>query len=156
MNALELLREDHAAMVSLLQQAQVGSDANPQSTSDPRPIDRLAAAFAIHASLEKRIFYPAFENFCDARRLVSTFSQVNDTINRLLADLCSGEGFEEEKEAKLFRLRDLVQQHLDDHERLMFVPAQELLGAPILDQLARKMEAMKSRRAQSATGSLAD
>jgi hemerythrin superfamily protein len=137
MNAIEILRAEHEEILRLIEEI--------QTTEDPAILNDLKSILAAHTHAEEQVFYPALENFDDAKRLVSDAYHEHRLVDRALAQVDLS-GTTEENRNRLQALKKRVEQHILTEERRMFTRAEELFGQSLLNELADKMKRISQER----------
>jgi hemerythrin-like domain-containing protein len=139
MNAIELLRAEHQEILRLIEAL--------QTTEDKAILRDLKSILAAHSYAEEQVFYPALENFDDAKRLVSEAYQEHRLVDRALTQLLDLSGSADETQKLLEALRERVERHIKLEEQRMFSRAEELFGQSLLVELGNKMKNLSDTRA---------
>ncbi len=104
MNAMDLLREDHDRMRSLLERLRSARDKE-------EVLPKVEKEIRIHSQLEEEIFYPAVREVDNA--WVDAAMDAHQQIDELLEDLIDAVEEEDEFEQKLTELEE----HLNTYRR---------------------------------------
>jgi hemerythrin superfamily protein len=144
MDALELLKQDHAKVKELFEEAE-SADQNEQRAI----FNRIKTELEIHTQIEESVFYPAMQRFNDLKEMVRESLEEHNKVKTLLnemANLSGGEEFED----KLEELIDNVEHHAEDEEEgKMFPKVRELVSAAELEKLGSQLQAAKGQRKAS-------
>lgn len=135
MNALDLIRAQHAELDALFQLA--------SDTDDERRVELLRAIgdrFEAHATVEEKVFYPVFATG-DARAVLEQYAEDHQRIRRELAELV-GRPRAVTREV-LDAVRRTIRRHAIDEEEAHLLPLVErTLTAAQLDQLGADMQVL--------------
>jgi hypothetical protein len=145
MDILTLLKNDHQALVGLLDEA---VQCEPGDTQLERLCHSISAGLAVHSKLEEAFFYlPLRDCVSNSSEMIEVFgsSTEHDIIRHILNVLKSDGRRDEPFLAELKVLRDFVRHHFKDEETTTFTLAGQLLGEETLEALGRKLE---ERRAE--------
>ena len=111
MDALELLKQDHARVKKLFDKTETADDREHK-----RIFSQIKTELEIHAHIEENIFYPAMQRYDGLKELVAESLKEHNAMKALLqemATLSAREDFED----KLEELIDNVEHHAEDEER---------------------------------------
>jgi hemerythrin superfamily protein len=144
MDALELLKQDHAKVKKLFDKAEsVGN------REQKRIFSQIKNELEIHAQIEENIFYPAMQRHDGLKELVAESLKEHKAMKGLLqemATLSDREDFED----KLEELIDNVEHHAEDEEEgKMFPKIRELVSVNELQKLGAQLQAAKDQRKAS-------
>lgn len=144
MDALDLLKQDHAKMKKLFDKAESADDREQK-----RIFSQIKAELEIHAQIEENIFYPAMQRYDELKELVAESLKEHRGMKTLLQEmvtLSDPEDFED----KLEELIDNVEHHAEDEEEgKMFPKVRELVSANELQKLGAQLQAAKGQRKAS-------
>ena len=144
MDALELLKQDHAKVKKLFDKA--GSVDNREQK---RIFSQIKTELEIHARIEENIFYPAMQRYGELRELVAESLKEHSGMKTLLEEMITLSD-REDFEDKLEELIDNVEHHSEDEEEgKMFPKVRELVSANELQKLGAQLQAAKDRRKPS-------
>jgi hemerythrin-like domain-containing protein len=145
MDILTLLKNDHQAILGLLEEA---AHCDPGDAQLERLCHSISAALTVHSKLEEALFYqPLRDCVSNSDEMVEVFgaSTEHDIIRHILSVLKSDGRRDEPFLAELKVLRDFVTHHFNDEENTTFALAGQLLGEETLELLGNKLE---ERRAE--------
>lgn len=144
MDALELLKQDHAKVKKLFEEAESADEKEQKAI-----LSQIKTELEIHAQIEENVFYPAMQRYDDLKEMVAESLKEHSNIKTLLqemATLSDSEDFED----KLEELIDNVEHHAEDEEEgKMFPKVRELVSANELQKLGAQLQAAKGQRKAS-------
>jgi hemerythrin superfamily protein len=137
MDAITLLKKQHAEVKSLFAQFRKTDDPDKQQ----KLFDQIADNLAAHCEIEEKIFYPSV--FLD-----DTEGQLKEAVEehlsakRVIADLLGMEPSDTQFAAKVKVLSDLIDHHVMEEQNELFPTVREEVGAKELKALGGQMETM--------------
>ncbi len=137
MNALDMLRSDHAAIRKLL----AAIDPTPPRgvMTRVRLFTQLRTRFDHHRLVEEELLYPVLERRDRLPEQAADGRREHAEIEHLMAEL-SAVAFDDEAWRRRYgTLRPRIDRHLDDAESQLFGRIREALSERELDQLGRRM-----------------
>jgi hemerythrin superfamily protein len=144
MDALEILKQDHAKVKKLFDKTETADDREQK-----RIFSQIKTELEIHAQIEENIFYPAMQRHDGLKELVADSLKEHNAMKALLQEmgtLSDREDFED----KLEELIDNVEHHAEDEEEgKMFPKVRELVSASELQKLGAQLQAAKGHRKAS-------
>ena len=115
-DAIVLLRSDHKAVTALLAQfAKARSDVRRNAI-----VQELCLALAVHAQIEKEIFYPAVMQAVGDTQLAEQAAAEHETLSALIAQLQQVDLDGEFSEAKIKAMADYVREHVRHQQTSTF------------------------------------
>ena len=146
MDALELLKQDHAKVKKLFEQAEDADEKEQQSI-----FTQIKTELEIHAEIEESVFYPAMQRYNELKDMVAESLEEHNKVKTLLKEM-EGMVGSEDFEDKLEELVDNVEHHAEDEEEAkMFPKVRELVSAAELDRLGSQLQAAKGQRQRKAS-----
>jgi hemerythrin-like domain-containing protein len=157
MNAIDLLKADHAKVKDILSQL---SDSTERALKKRvELLGKLEMEISIHTRLEEEILYPAFKAAGSKEQDVMYFEAKEEhrTVDSLvLPDLKLTDPGTPEFSGRVKVVKELLEHHIEEEETEMFPQAKKLLGKEKLEELGAQMEAMKaSCKKEIAAGNMA-
>lgn len=157
MNAIDLLKADHAKVKDILSQL---SDSTERALKKRvELLGKLEMEIFIHTRLEEEILYPAFKAAGSKEQDVMYFEAKEEhrTVDSLvLPDLKLTDPGTPEFSGRVKVVKELLEHHIEEEETEMFPQAKKLLGKEKLEELGTQMEAMKaSCKKEMAAGNMA-
>ena len=144
MDALELLKQDHAKVKKLFEQAEDADEKEQRSI-----FAQIKTELEIHTQIEESVFYPAMQRYNELKDMVAESLEEHNKVKTLLNEMegmSGGEDFEE----KLEELIDNIEHHAEDEEESkMFPKVRELVSTAELDKLGAQLQAAKGQRKAS-------
>ena len=157
MNAIDLLRNDHATVRSLFEELRMTPKQSPDQRT--RLLERIAREVQVHSAIEEEIFYSAFKQVVGEGEKEALYFEaleehraVGDLV---LPDLLATDPGTDRFSGRAKVLKELIEHHAHEEETEMFPVAEKLLGAEVLDQLGRAMELRKAELTDLALEALA-
>ena len=144
MDALELLKQDHAKVKKLFEQAEDADQKEQRAV-----FTQIKTELEVHTYIEETVFYPAMQRYNELKDMVAESLEEHNKVKTLLNEMegmSGGEDFED----KLEELIDNVEHHAEDEEESkMFPKVRELVSAAELDKLGAQLQAAKGQRKAS-------
>lgn len=138
MDIYELLKKDHEAVSELFDQI----EQTEEDDADER--ERLFAEInrelTVHGEIEETIFYPAIKNADKTHDVVMEGIEEHQIIKQLMSEMQDLGTEDDQWEAKLTVLREIVEHHVEEEETEMFPKARKVLGGDEADALAERVE----------------
>jgi hemerythrin superfamily protein len=148
MNALELLKEDHAKVKELFEEAEGTEDAKQKR----KIFDQILAELETHARIEETIFYPAMEKHDDLKDMVLESIEEHRQIKTLLKEIDNLKSDSEKFDPKLKVLMENVEHHAEEEEEgKMFPKVKKVVDEEELEALGGELEAAKNKRQKKAS-----
>ena len=145
MDALNLLKQDHAKVKELFEDIEDAADISAQKDVFVQIKNELET----HSHIEESVFYPAMEKYQELKEMVREALEEHQEVKALLNELESLSD-EEEFEAQLEELKDNVEHHAEEEEEgKMFPKVRELVSANELEKLGLQLETAKGHRKAS-------
>jgi hemerythrin superfamily protein len=139
MKATELLKSDHRIVESLF--AQLKTSPEPDKAA---VVEQIRSELSVHSMIEEEIFYPAMRALDPAPidEAVDEHRALRNLLD-LVATMPPGSA---ELQELLDELQELIGEHVEEEEKVLFVRAEEL-GDTLLQELGRRMNARKEELA---------
>ena len=144
MDALEILKQDHAKVKKLFDKTETADDREQK-----RIFSQIKTELEIHAHLEENIFYPAMQRHEGLKEMVAESLKEHNAMKALLQEMATLHA-REDFEDKLEELIDNVEHHAEDEEEgKIFPKVRELVSANELQKLGAQLQAAKGHRKAS-------
>ena len=141
MDAITLLKNDHRKVEKLFSDIEKGAGNRKQLFTE------LATELTVHAEIEEQLFYPAAKDAEPTRDLVLESYEEHKQVKMVLSDLEQADMNTDTWLAGLKVLMEDVQHHVGEEEKELFPKVKsKVLSGEQLDDLGRRMEAMKTER----------
>jgi len=137
MNAIQLLKSQHAEVKRLFQQFE-----RAQDEEDKRSVfEQIADDLVAHSEIEEKLFYPAV---CvdNLQEELEEAVEEHLSIKRLIRDLLELNAADESFRTKMKALREQVEHHVEEEEGELFPKIKNNFEASELEILGAEMETM--------------
>ncbi len=137
MDALNLLKAQHAEVDELIEQIEESEDGEEKMELFTELADSLAA----HATIEEELFYPAVKGEGTEELLLES-AEEHLAMKRVLADMLALDAEDETFDAKLSVLKEQLQHHAhEEEEKELFPLVRKMMSKDDLETLGEEMEA---------------
>jgi iron-sulfur cluster repair protein YtfE (RIC family) len=139
-DALKLLQEQHREVRKLLED--LSSTTTRAEKTRARLLPELETKLRGHMRIEEEIFYPAFRDAAENEKEQQLFFEALDehrAAEMELDELCKQEVTDVRFSAKAKVLKDMVEHHLDEEEKILFPKVRELFEKEQLSDLGAQM-----------------
>ena len=143
-----LLETDHRRFEKLLKQGVATTERAVKQRGEL--LKTLTAELDVHEMIEEKILYPALEPHAEAREIVLEGYEEHHVADVVVQELHEVAADDEKWAAKFKVLKESLEHHIQEEESRMFRTARAVLSHEELDDLGRRMKALKavhSRRA---------
>ena len=148
MDALELLKQDHAKVKELLEKAESAEQSNERTAI----FGKIKTELETHARIEETVFYPAVQKNEELKDMVLESIEEHKQVKTLLREMDSLSKDSEKFEPKLKVLKENVEHHAEEEEEGKMFPKVRKLFSPIeLQELGTELEAAKANREHKAS-----
>jgi hemerythrin superfamily protein len=135
MDAIVMLRDDHAAVEKLFKKFESG---------DLAVVPRICDELEIHAELEEEVFYPSVRAEVDEQDdEVLEAVEEHHVVKLLVAELRALEPSDETYRAKATVLMENVRHHIEEEEGEMFPAVRSALGRKRLQEIGERMSSAR-------------
>ncbi|HYO46344.1 MAG TPA: hemerythrin domain-containing protein, partial [Gemmatimonadota bacterium] len=146
MNVIELLKNDHEKVSKLFKSYEAAKKSESESDKEAI-VAQLCEELSVHALAEEQLFYPAVEDGSEndekAQDMVKEGQEEHKLVKTLVAELKEMSASEEQYDAKVKVLKDLVDHHVEEEEGQMMPKAKKLLSSEELEALGTQVESRK-------------
>jgi hemerythrin superfamily protein len=147
MDALELLKQDHAKVKELLEKAESAEQGKERTDI----FEKIKTELETHARIEENVFYPAVQKNEELKDMVLESIEEHKQVKTLLREMDNLSKDSEKFEPKLKVLKENVEHHAEEEEEgKMFPKVRKLFSATELQQLGAELEAAKGNRERKA------
>ncbi len=145
-DAIELLVADHKAVKTLFKQFAKLKDGDGGNEEKSALVQRICAELTVHATIEEEIFYPAVREAIDDDDLVDEAEVEHASAKELIAQLAAASPDDDQYDAKVTVLGELIDHHVEEEEDEMFPQARKKIdvaavGAELAERKAELSEA---------------
>lgn len=137
MEATKLLVQQHEEVKELFKQF----EAAEENSEKQELFDRIADDFAAHGEIEEKIFYPAVY-VGELKEKLQEAVEEHLAAKRVAADLLAMEPSDEQFDAKMTVLKELIEHHVEEEEGELFPLVRQSFAREELDALGEQMEKM--------------
>ena len=137
MEATKLLMQQHEEVKGLFKQF----EAAEEDPAKQELFERIADDFAAHGEIEEKIFYPAVYVGKLKDKLQEAVEE-HLAAKRVVADLLDMEPSDEQFDAKMKVLKELIEHHVEEEEGELFPLVRQNFAREELDALGEQMEQM--------------
>lgn len=137
MEATKLLKEQHEEVKDLFKKFEAAEEDSEKQDL----FEQIADDFAAHGEIEEKIFYPAVY-VGDLKEKLQEAVEEHLAAKRVVADLLKMEPSDEQFDAKMKVLKELIEHHVEEEEGELFPLVKKSFGREELDTLGEQMELM--------------
>jgi hemerythrin-like domain-containing protein len=141
MDALTLLKEDHANVKKLLAEIKETTDRAEKSRGEL--FSKIKLELTLHEVIEEEIFYPALKEHPKAKEIVLEGYEEHDVVDKLMGELDGMDPTDERFGPKAKVMAENVEHHIEEEEGEMFTQARRVFDATELNELGERMAQRK-------------
>ena len=143
--ATDMLKEDHERVRSLFRDFEAQGERAHQRKK--AIVEKVSDELEVHAQIEEKIFYQAFRSVPDkdGKKIVRESFEEHLIVKRLLTELAAMEPSDEQFDAKVTVLKEVVEHHAKEEEDDLFPAAEGDFGDERLREIGREMAALKQQ-----------
>jgi len=143
MDAITLLKDDHAKVKKLLDQLDHTTERGVKTREEL--FTKVEQELTVHETIEEEIFYPALKEHPKAKDLVLEAYEEHHVVDTVMAEI-RGLAFDDETwGAKLTVMKENVEHHIEEEEDEMFAQARSVFEREELEELGERMQARKEQ-----------
>jgi hemerythrin-like domain-containing protein len=135
--ATKLLKQQHDEVKELFKRY----EAAEEDSEKQECFEEIADDFAAHGEIEEKIFYPAVY-VGSLREKLQEAVEEHLAAKRVVADLLEMEPSDEQFDAKMTVLKELIEHHVEEEEGELFPLVRQNFAREELDALGDQMEQM--------------
>ena len=139
---IELLKIDHRRFEKLFADGEATTERAIKGRGDI--LEALTSELAVHEALEEQLLYPALRPHAEAHAIVLEGIEEHHVADVLVEELHQVRKDNEKWGAKFKVLKESIEHHIKEEERIMFPAARAALAREELMALGAKMRALKS------------
>ena len=136
MEATQLLKQQHQEVKKLFEQYESAEESEKQEL-----FEQIADDFAAHGAIEEKIFYPAVFVGPLQEKLREAVEE-HLACKRLISDLLTMEPSDEQFDAKMKVLQELIDHHVEEEEGDLFIVVRQNFAREELEALGVQMKQM--------------
>jgi hemerythrin-like domain-containing protein len=137
-----LLETDHRRFEDLLKRGEETTERAVKGRT--QLLKTLTSALNVHEMIEEKVLYPALEPHAQARDIVLEGYQEHHVADVLVNELHTLAKDDEKWGAKFKVLKESIEHHIEEEERIMFPTARAVLSRDELRDLGARMKALKA------------
>lgn len=141
MDALALLKEDHAKVKKMLAEGESTTERGVKTRAEL--FARLKTELEIHERIEEEVLYPALKSHPKARDLALEGYEEHHVVDMILAELEQTDPSDEHWGAKFKVAKENLEHHIEEEETEMFPKARQAFSRDELEQMAVRMAEIK-------------
>ena len=143
MNALTLLKDDHAKVKKMLDELDETTERAEKTRTEG--LAKLKQELTIHEAIEEEIFYPALKQHAEAKDIVLEAYEEHDVVNTIMSEIEATPTEDETWGAKFTVMKENLEHHIEEEEGEMFEKARDVFDEATLEQLGERMQARKEQ-----------
>jgi hemerythrin-like domain-containing protein len=147
LDALQLMKDDHATVRKLLDQLEQTTERGVKTREEL--FTRIKKELTVHETIEEEIFYPALRAHPRAKELVLEAYEEHDVVDRLLGELGSTPFDDETWGPKAKVMQENLEHHIEEEEGEMFQKARQAFSRDELRDLGERMTERKRSAQQT-------
>ena len=136
-----LLEADHRRFEALLKEGEETSSRAVKRRT--QILNALIERLTLHELIEEKVLYPALEPYPETREIVLEGVEEHHVADVVVTELRRLAKDDEKWAAKFKVLKENIEHHIQEEERVMFPAARTRLSRDELDALGVKMKALK-------------
>jgi iron-sulfur cluster repair protein YtfE (RIC family) len=125
MDVFKLLKQDHAAVAELFKKLEETTERAVKTRE--KTFKELAKELTVHTKLEEEIFYPRLREEESLRELINEAYEEHHMADQLLEELAALATDDEQWEAKLTVLKEVIEHHVEEEEKELFPKAAKVV-----------------------------
>ena len=149
MNVIDLLKKDHDLVSDLFKQYEKEKEGADSEEKKHALAKQICQELTVHATVEEAIFYPAVEAKAteqsdeEAEDGVHEADEEHALVKILVAELQEMQPSDQQFDAKVKVLMDLVEHHVEEEEGELMPRSRKLLEKDALEEMGAQVEARK-------------
>ncbi len=135
MDAIKLLKEDHARIKPLLAELKETTERAEKTRGEL--FSRIKQELTIHEIIEEEIFYPTLREHPKAKEIVLEGYEEHDVVSRLMGELDGMDATDERFGPKAKVMAENIEHHIEEEEGEMFKTARQVFEDEELERARR-------------------
>jgi len=152
MDAIKLLKEDHARIKPLLAELKETTDRAEKTRGEL--FSRIKQELTIHELIEEEIFYPTLREHPKAKEIVLEGYEEHDVVSRLMGELDGMDATDERFGPKAKVMAENIEHHIEEEEGEMFRTARQVFADDELEDLGDRMARRKETAMEELFGAV--
>jgi iron-sulfur cluster repair protein YtfE (RIC family) len=144
-NPMTMLKEDHKRVKELLEKLAGATDRAVKKRQDL--LAQIEHEIKLHMQIEEEIFYPALDEAVSSKedkKLVPEAKEEHHAADVVLKDIMNADPSSIAFGGKAKVLKELIEHHMQEEEKVMFARARDIFETEELEQLAQRMTSRKT------------
>ena len=150
MNALTLLKEDHAKVKGLLAELEATTERGVKTRQDL--FSKIKLELTAHEIIEEEIFYPALKEHPRAKEIVLEGYEEHSVVDTLMGELEALPVDDETWGPKAKVMKENIEHHVEEEEGEMFEKARQVFDRNELEALGTQMAERKAEAMEELSG----
>ena len=150
MNALTLLKEDHAKVKGLLAELEATTERGVKTRQDL--FSKIKLELTVHEIIEEEIFYPALKEHPRAKEIVLEGYEEHSVVDTLMGELEALPVDDETWGPKAKVMKENIEHHVEEEEGEMFEKARQVFDRNELEALGTQMAERKAEAMEELSG----
>lgn len=146
MDVFKLLKQDHDEVAKLFEKLSETGDGAVKTRE--KMFKQLARELAVHTQLEEEIFYPRLREEESLRESINEGIEEHHVADQLLEELSGLAVNDEQWDAKLAVLKEMIEHHVEEEEKELFPKAAKLIDKDEAAEMGRTIEEEKKEMMQ--------
>ncbi|PYQ47592.1 MAG: hemerythrin [Acidobacteria bacterium] len=145
-DAIALLKEDHKKVKALLSSLEKTTERGADRRV--KLLQQIEAEIKVHATVEEEIFYPAFRDAVrkkEDRELYQEALEEHHVVDLVLPEVKESDPAGEVFAAKAKVLKELIEHHAEEEEKVMFKKARQAMERDELRELGARIQERKKQ-----------
>ena len=142
MDALKLLKSDHAEVKRMLQEIAATTERAVKTREET--FGKVHAALGVHEAIEEEIFYPALKDHPKSRDIALEGYEEHHVVDTIMGELLGVPVDDETWTAKFTVMKENLEHHIEEEEGEMFDAARQVFDEAELNDLGARMEMRKA------------
>ena len=152
MDAIKLLKEDHARIKPLLAELKETTDRAEKTRGEL--FSRIKQELTVHEIIEEEIFYPTLREHPKAKEIVLEGYEEHDVVSRLMGELDGMDATDERFGPKAKVMAENIEHHIEEEEGEMFKTARQVFEDKELEELGDRMARRKETAMEELFGAV--
>ncbi|MHB0859036.1 MAG: hemerythrin domain-containing protein [Anaerolineae bacterium] len=145
MDLFQTLKKEHQQVIGMMEDLQKSSGSSKQKEDK---FNQLHMELSAHASAEEQVFYPELMHDEKSKHLALEAIEEHRHVVMILKELASSNKGEDQWQAKLKVMKDMVEHHVEEEEGQIFQAAEKVLNKSKLQQIGDKFQQVKEQQKQ--------
>ena len=143
MDALKLLKDDHAEVKKMLKKLDETTERAEKTRAEGFAM--LADMLLVHETIEEEILYPALKEFAKTKDIALEAYEEHHVVDMVMAEIKDTPVDDETWAAKFTVAKENLEHHIEEEEGEMFKQARQVMDEAELNELGDRMAARKQQ-----------